>query len=80
MSKIKNHLEVLTDELIVKLLKPKLIASGYYADVLHAIDNLEDDVRNIQQMIDHLRVAHIENHAPGPLSLCDPICRMVDSL
>lgn len=80
MSKIKSHLETLTDELIVKLLKPKLIAEGYYENVLHGLDTLESDVARVHDLVDYLRVVHVEQHTPGPLSLCDPICRMVDAL
>lgn len=80
MSRISTDLEVLVDELIVKLLKPKLIADGYYADVLNAVDNVKADVRSVHDLIALLRAIHDEVHQPGPMRMCTPVCRLADAL
>lgn len=78
MSHLSTDFEVLDDEL-TKILKPKLIADGYYADLINAIDNMHIDVRKVHAVMAVVRQMH-EHHAPGPMSLCEEICRRVDAL
>lgn len=79
MSHLSTAVEVLLDE-VNKALKPNLIASGYYTEAVGAMDDVEVAVGRVHQLMAHLRVTHLTKHAPGPMSLCGPTCKMVDTL
>lgn len=79
MSKLSTSVELLDDR-IKRELKPVAIANGYYNDLFEAFDAVKDNVRRVHVLTRELRAMHGQTHAPGPMSLCDPICRMVSEL
>lgn len=80
MSRLSTDLEVLDDELTSKIMKPRLIANGYYTELTNALDAVYADVHKVHALIEAVREAH-EKHTPaGPMSLCEEICRRVDAL
>lgn len=80
MTHLHTSLLMLQHELNQNVLQPTLIANGYYTEVTNALGDLEQRVAGVHELVAALRVVHYEQHQPGPLDLCDPICRMVDAL
>lgn len=77
--KLSTSVQVLNQQ-IMAALKPVAIANGYYNELMNALDDVAFRVTEVRELCGEIALYHYENHAPGPLNLCEDICRLADKL
>lgn len=79
MSHLSTSIDML-DNALMPVLKPKLIADGYYGDIFTALDTVRDNAGKVHAMLVLLYAEHMDSHQSGPMPLCTPICKLASQL